>query len=493
MPARTIPVACAVLLALGTGGAAAQPAPAPDSSPGSQPVQGPTEGNSPAAPAARGANPSGATGAGGNAAESPYAKNLLGDLGGVRSRLADHGLSLGLSEISEGLGNVTGGIHTGFDYEGVTEAGLGIDAEKAFGLVGGTFNVTAYQFHGRGRTVPDVAALTAISGAEQTTRGARLFELWYEQLLFDKTLAIRVGQMSSDQEFITTEYGGVLINSGYGFPTLAGDDLPSGGPAYPLATPGIRLKYVPSESLAVLAAIFNGDPAGHGPGDPQKRDGGGTALRVNDGSFVIGELQYGLNAGDKAPGLPGTYKLGFWYDTLPFADQRFSSSGLSLANPANTAPARTVRNDYSLYAVMDQLLWKKPGTADGGVAMFIRAMGAPPDRNLVDLFVQGGVSFKAPFAGRENDTVGAAVSWAHIGYDAAKLNSDQAAFTGQPIPVRRSETQLELTYQAQLADWLQVQPDLQYVVNPGGGLPNPNTRKRIGDAAILGLRGTVTF
>ena len=38
------------------------------------------------------------------------------------------------------------------------------------------------------------------------------------------------------------------------------------------------------------------------------------------------------------------------------------------------------------------------------------------------------------------------------------------------------------------------QPDFQYVINPGGGLPNPRRPdRRIGDAAILGLRGTVTF
>ena len=39
-----------------------------------------------------------------------------------------------------------------------------------------------------------------------------------------------------------------------------------------------------------------------------------------------------------------------------------------------------------------------------------------------------------------------------------------------------------------------VQPDLQYVFNPGGGLPDPNRPgRRIGGAAILGLRTVVTF
>ena len=471
----------------------AQPAPTPAASPGAEPVQGPTEGNSPGTPAARGASPGGATNAGENATAEPYANRLLGDMGGLRSKLAGYGVSLGLTEQSEVLGNLTGGIHRGAVYEGVTSLGLGVDTEKAFGWVGGTFNVTAFQFHGRGLASNNLPTLGPTTGAEQTSRGTKLFELWYEQVLLDKKLAIRVGQMSADQEFIGTQYGGLFLNSGYGFPTLASADLPSGGPAYPLGTPGVRVKVVPSESLAVLVGVFNGNPAGPGLGDPQKRDGGGTAFQLNDGTFVIAEVEYGINQEDNAPGLAGVFKLGGWYDTLPFADQRVSYTGQSLANPANRAAALTRRNDYSIYAVADQFVWKKPGTPDGGVAVFARVMQAPPDRNLVDVFAQGGVTYKAPFEGRENDTAGIAVSWAHIGRNAAKLNSDAAAFAGRTLPVRRSETQLELSYQAQLAAWFQLQPDFQYLVNPGGGVLNPATARRVGNAAVLGLRANVTF
>jgi porin len=53
---------------------------------------------------------------------------------------------------------------------------------------------------------------------------------------------------------------------------------------------------------------------------------------------------------------------------------------------------------------------------------------------------------------------------------------------------------LEATYLFQLTPWLQVQPDFQYVFNPGGGLPSLGAPgKRVGDAAVLGLRTTVTF
>ena len=53
---------------------------------------------------------------------------------------------------------------------------------------------------------------------------------------------------------------------------------------------------------------------------------------------------------------------------------------------------------------------------------------------------------------------------------------------------------LELTYQAQIAPWWQVQPTAQYVFNLNGGVPNPQQpARRLPDAAVLGVRTTVTF
>jgi porin len=45
--------------------------------------------------------------------------NLLGDLGGLRPFLNDHGVSFALQETTEVLGNFTGGTHRGADYDGV--------------------------------------------------------------------------------------------------------------------------------------------------------------------------------------------------------------------------------------------------------------------------------------------------------------------------------------------------------------------------------------
>jgi porin len=62
------------------------------------------------------------------------------------------------------------------------------------------------------------------------------------------------------------------------------------------------------------------------------------------------------------------------------------------------------------------------------------------------------------------------------------------------VPVRGREHFIELTYQAQLNPWLQVQPDFQYVFSPGGGVLNPNNPSvKLRDEAIFGIRTGITF
>ena len=420
---------------------------------------------------------------------------FLGDPGGLRSRLEGYGVSLGLLEASEVLGNVTGGQRRGVIYEGLATATLGIDLDRAVGLPGGSLKVSALQIHGRGLSTNAIGNLNTASSIE-ATRATRLFELWFQQSFFGGRADLRVGQQGADLEFATTEYGGLFLNAGFGWPTAFAVNLPAGGPAYPLAALGARLRAQPAEPLTVLLGIFNGSPARFGDGDPQgPRNPSGASFRLNEGVFVIGEAQYRINGsvgGGGAPGLPGLYKLGAWYNSNAFTNQFFTGPGGIEAGGLAAVPPRAARGDWSLYAVADQLVWRPTGAKVGGVGVFARVAGAPGDRNLVNLSLNGGVTYKGVF-GRDDDTVGLGVGWARIS-DTTRSADGAAASDAGFRPVRTGETVLELSYQAQLAPWWQVQPDLQYVLRPGGGIADPDRPgRRIGDAAILGVRTTILF
>jgi porin len=415
--------------------------------------------------------------------------NLLGDMFGLKPLIQPYGLQLNITETSEILGNPTGGIRQGAIYEGVTDLNLGWDLRTFFDWRG-VFFARAYQIHGRGLSQNDLDNLNTASGLE-ADRTTRLFELWYEQHIGD-WLRIRVGEQSAGQEFIISPTAKMFVNGTFGWPTLPSTNLPSGGPGYPLGTPAIRFRIDATDSLTFFAGLFNGNPTGAplGTADPQRFDLSGTALRVNDGALVLFETRYNPDNSSKN----GTYRLGAWFNSEKFPSQNLASNGVPLPSPLSSGMARLLDNDYSLYGIVDQPIFPSMDKDDStGLTAFARLMGAPGDRNLVDFYVDTGLAYKNPF-GRKGDAVGLAVGYARISSSARAFDEETAIYTGQPYPSRDQETVLELTYQYGITPWWQLQPDFQYITNIGGGILNPTMPgHKIGDAAILGLRTTITF
>lgn len=411
---------------------------------------------------------------------------LLGDMGGLRSGLAKYGLSLHLGETSEVLDNLSGGIGRGPLYEGLTDVHLGLDLKTYFDWPGNFF-IRAYQIHGRGLTANEIGNLNTISGIE-ATRTTRLFEAWYEQPVGD-WLHIRIGQQNAGGEFIVSTTAQIFINAAFGWPTLPADDLPAGGPTYPLGTPGVRAQVDVNDEVTLFAGLFNGNPTGAPPGaaNPQAYDLSGTAFRINDGVLAIAEIRY--NPGNSPA--TGTYRFGAWFDSERFPDLNLASNGASLASAASTGIPRRYNGNASVYGIIDQPLFHKEDS-DHGLNVFARVMGSPGDRNLIDLYIDGGLSYKGLIV--DSDTLGFGVAYAHVGSGARAFDAQQALASGGVYPTRSAETALELTYQFNVARWWTLQPDLQYIVNPGAGGANPAAPpSRIKNAVIAGLRTIVTF
>ncbi|SRR5579883_2509547 len=437
---------------------------------------------------------------------SPSRTNLLGDMGGLRTALGKYGLTLTLLDLNEAFGNASGGIKQSANYNGYTVMGLALDTQKGFGWDGGTANISAFQIRGRNLSSTNLLNLQTYSGiaADPTTR---LWEVWYQQSFLNGKMDVKVGQQSLDNEFIVSQGSSLFINTMMGWPMVPSADLYAGGPAYPLSSLGVRLRANPVGPLTLLAGVFQDNPPG-GPfdDDSQLRGSsawGGNFLHVGStGALLIAEAQYAVNqpsAGDiddgqHAAGLPGTYKIGAWFDTAPFPSPRFDATGLSLADPTSSGLAQMEDTNFSLYAVADQMIWRPSADGAQALGLFTRIMAAPDDRNAIGFSVNGGATLKAPFEGRDNDTFGAGFGVARVSSYASALAQDAVYFTGAPTPIPSVETFVELTYQCQITPWWQLQPDFQYVFRPGGGIPNPdNPTLRIGDESIFGLRSSITF
>ena len=177
------------------------------------------------------------------------------DVAGMRKTLAESGIGIGGFYAAETFGNPSGGFKQGATYDGVLELHLDGDLKK-WGLWKGLcLHANGYQIHGRGITADYVHSLMT-----EATPATKLYELWLQQSLFNERLFVRVGQLAADGDFLVSVGGAYFLDGTGGWPTLLAADLPSGGPAYPLATPGVRVfLFSSNENLGLKAAVYNGD------------------------------------------------------------------------------------------------------------------------------------------------------------------------------------------------------------------------------------------
>ena len=86
-------------------------------------------------------------------------------------------------------------------------------------------------------------------------------------------------------------------------------------------------------------------------------------------------------------------------------------------------------------------------------------------------YVGGGMQWLGPLPTRDDDIFGVGAFHAEF--------SDEAGLPND------GETALEIFYRAQVAGWLSLKPDFQYIFNPGGSNAE--------EAIVVGLRAEVAF
>ena len=143
-----------------------------------------------------------------------------------------------------------------------------------------------------------------------------------------------------------------------------------------------------------------------------------------------------------------------------------------------------------------QQIYRVPHSDDRGIGVFARLAGAPADRNLIDLYGDAGIEFIGLRDDRQDDKFGIAVGYAHVSKRAQALDADYRLMTDPNWPVRSFERLITAVYQYQIKDGWTVQPNIQYIIHPGGGatLPtSPFPGKPLSNATVFGLRTTLKF
>ena len=361
-------------------------------------------------------------------------------------------LTFPISYTGEGFANLSGGYKRGAIYVGLLSVGARGDLGKLIGWRGASFLLSGLDAHGPSLTDQYVHDLNRVSNIDAYD-SVRLYEAWVQQELADGKVSLRLGQILADTEFFVSDNGALFLNSAFGAIPVVSQNFDA--PVFPVAAPGMRVRWTATDAFSLQAGLFEGDP-----GDPATENQHGLDWNFQ-GALALAEVAYKIHSAKESQGLPGVYKLGAF----------FHSRGADAAFPAE--PSRSTAGGYF---VADQQLWRKPGTEDQGLSGFLRIGAAPADRNPVPFYFDTGFNFKGLLPGRAKDIAGLGLSYTNL--------SGQACDDAGNRPTAHHETLLEATYKVAIHDAFSVQPDFQYI--PGGTGRAPN-------AVVVGLRFNLIF
>lgn len=343
--------------------------------------------------------------------------------------------------------NARGGLRTGSAYLDNLDVTFELDAERAWGWSGvsafvyGLYNNSARFSE---RYVGDAMTISNIDAP----KAARLYEAWLQwESDAPHALSLKVGLYDLNSEFDTSDGRLLFIHSTHGVGHDLGQTGENGPSIFPVTSLALRTAWSPAPQWRLLLALFDGVP-----GDPEHPSSNRIRLGGDDGILGIAELQW---SGERIQKV----WLGHWRYTAEFEDLRST----------DITPWPERDDNRGAYAGIELALDRDAGDEPATVA-FAR-YGAAEDRiNEFENSWSVGVRRRGLFASRPEDELGIAYAHADVSETSRMLARRD-----------RYEAAIELTYRAALTDWLTIQPDIQFIRNPGA---DPSLR----DSLVFGLR-----
>ena len=345
---------------------------------------------------------------------------------------ASSGVTFDVVYTGEPIRNLTGGRKTGGTYLDNLDLQLSADRGSIVGIPG--ISGLLYVIHNNSSEFSSDYAGDAqgVSNID-APRGTRLYEAWLDWANPAGRISVRAGLYDLNSEFDSVETGGLFLNSSHGIgPDFSQTGL-NGPSIFPVTSLALRVRTALGAGGYGQFALLDGVPGD--PGDPGSNE---IDLSHEDGALVVAELGW---AGD---------------DWRKLAVGAFTYTGdfARLADPEGPPDD----GNAGWYAIADRTVWRRESTA---LAAFLRIGQAEERFNPFKTYVAFGASL-AGFSGtRPDDELGLALAMARTGSDFKasrqldELNTDS------------HETAIELTYRAPVSGWLTLQPDLQYIINPG--------------------------
>jgi porin len=380
---------------------------------------------------------------------------LTGDWQGKRTELKESGVTVFGYYNAIAAANVSGGVESDSSYAGDLFVGMHVDLEKILGWDDTVLNLSAIDRHGRSidSAVGGRYSVMQLVGGQN----AFLYEVNLEKKFLDETLSIKLGRLSATDDFVGSPYYSYSLNNAVNgqIRAVLFDGVMT---SYPFPVWGGRVKYQPNEEFYVTVGAYQLSD------DIFDRNDQGVDLRIDgeDGVSIFTQVGWSPQIAEK----PANFFVGAnnaFYDM-----EKFNSTG-------------TTNHFLRLYAHGDyQVYQESPGSEEGLVVFATFAYTRQEDVAIIPIQSTVGLNYQGLFPGREKDRT---LLYTTFG----KFSGD---FSREEVAAGRGATDyemvVELGHRFELTQFAYIQPDLQYIIHPGG-------TGDIDNALVAGVQFGVTF
>jgi porin len=407
---------------------------------------------------------------------------LTGDWWGARNWMdKDNGIEFSGTYTTDLAGNPVGGMEQGFTYTDNIAFGAKLDLEKLIGWNGATFTIAATDRNGTSLSqnyIGNQFTVQQIFGGQTII----LTGLHLTQRLLDDKMEIKVGRFSAGDDFASSPLYWLYMNNGIdGNPQAL--PVNSSFSAYPWASWAARVRIEPSPDWNAMFGLYQVSNKTFN----RYLHGVNFSFEPTDGVMFLGQVGWTpeffrrpvkrvetereeneelSEAEENTHGLPGHYWFGAYYSTWEYA--QFGST-------------QSAANAYGFYWHADQKVYQEAPGSDQGLTLWT-AFVLSPQENIAKIPFQWncGVAYQGVVPQRDQDIAMFGLAYGSFSDDYGNAGN---AYNGDPVSY---EMALEWGYRIQFNRFLYAQPNIQYIVQPGGTGSIP-------DAFVLGLQIGVTF
>ena len=427
-------------------------------------------------------------------------KYATGNWFGVRNTLEDHGVKLGVEWKANFFWNVDGGLQQRFGYDDEWKFRVNLDAAKLLGWDAAEGLTFYSDLRYRGGAGVNKYIGSSNQFGPSTFQGGRLWRFQNAYATYTtpeffgvkEFLTLSGGWQNPTDIFINQPLNKFFINNTFTSNRGIGANGIGWGGAY--AAWGGHAKVKPSDWFYLQSGLYLAIPNANSTSNHGLLFAGAQPAGSN-GLYWLTETGVTPKIGPAR--LPGKYAAGLIYwgvENTSFYGENYDQKVLLYwqadqqlyrePSPEEPAPLGKGSSDGKSVAggksFKETVNPSKSKLNEQGLYFFSLINFAPKFNNPEPFYFQTGLVYKGLIPTRDADQFGVAFAYGNYSYD------KQLADERRGRPTQSYEGVIEFSYRVQLNKWAYMQPDLQYIIRPGGAGLTQN-------ATVLGFQLGVTF